>query len=89
MYFNNSKSYAIKDLADIAYSKVGLLTASTSINKLGTENETINRLAAPKSMMPLGTVLILAITFYVICTFLLYPNPLLIITFDSIIKTFI
>lgn len=86
MYFNNSKSYAIKDLADIAYSKVGLLTNTAPVKNIGADNPLINSV---KSIMPLGTVIILAVTFYVICTFLLYPNPLLIITFDSIINTFI
>jgi hypothetical protein len=39
--------------------------------------------------MSLGTILILGWTFYLILTFLIYPNPLLIITFDTLINTFI
>jgi hypothetical protein len=37
----------------------------------------------------LNTALILGSTSYIILTFIIYPNPLFILTFDSILLTFI
>lgn len=91
MYFNNSKLYTIKDLADIAYSKVAQSSLDV-YNNLDTKQQSITQPISNKytpNSVELGTAIIMGMTFYVILTFLIYPNPLLIITFDSVVNTFI
>lgn len=81
MFFKDSSTYSIKDLADIAYSKVSLNHSYIFNSHLSLNNRI--------SGFHLPTLIIFASSFYIILTFFLYPHPFLMFTFDSLIFTFI
>jgi len=78
MFFKNSTTYAIKDLADIAYSKI-------DNNSLYFKHHSFYNING----FHLSSLLILASTFYFIISFIFFPQPLLMWTFDTILNTFI
>lgn len=82
MYFKDHNSFLIKDLANISYSKV--FNNFSSFPSSNT-NAFFNRISG----FPLPSILILGSTFYIILTFIFYPQPFLMFSFDSLVSSFL
>lgn len=85
MYFKNNNTYLIKFLADVVYRKV----PSSYINNHNNINSNNNTSSSIYYNVSLSPILILGSTLYILISFIFYPNPLLMITFDAILNTFI